>query len=155
MYSHQLHSKNNVPLLTKFRHWSYLLSPVVKQGWTCIKKVKKLDDVNAILNRCYTICMPPKITQKTIITVDVRWWNLFDTFFRTLRGIFSQEWVKQWLQHRIQDLKHLCPCEISRQRIVQDSGMSWLTYCNVLILMISTIFDFVYYHHFGKLWNPP
>ena len=120
-------------VLKKWKNWTMLML-----YWT---------DVNAI-------CMPPKITQKTIITVDVRLWNLFDTFFRTLRGIFSQEWVKQWLQHRIQDLKHLCPCEISRQRIVQDSGMSWLTYCNVLILMISTIFDFVYYHHFGKLWNP-
>ena len=66
------------------------------------------------------------------------------------------EGTKQWRQHRIQHLKHFYPCEISPQRIVQDRGMSWLTYCNALILMISAIFDFVsmYYHHFGKLWNP-
>ena len=117
-----------------------------------LKKWENWTDVNAI-------CMPPKITQKTIITVGGRWWNLFDTFFRTLRGIFFArmgEGTKQWLQHRIQDLKHLYASEITPQRIVHDRGMSWLTYCNALILMISAIFDFVsmYYHHFRKLWNP-
>ena len=84
------------------------------------------------------------------------WWSLMKFVRYLLQNStwhFSQEWVKE-LQHRIQHLKHLYPCEISPQRIVQDRGMSWLTYCNALILMISAIFDFMYYHHFGKLWNP-